>query len=100
MIPLLLFEKKSETIRRLTVREVANEVGVSIGSCHSILTDELGMKRVSAKLVPKLLTEDQMEHRIEELKIEYSPDLAPCDFFFVPKTKNYPQKARDSRMLM
>ncbi|KAL4121902.1 hypothetical protein QTP88_014322 [Uroleucon formosanum] len=50
--------------RRLTVKEVANEVGISIGTCHSILSDTLGMKRVSAKLVPKLLTEEQMEHRI------------------------------------
>ena len=34
--------------RRLTVREVANEVGISIGSCHQILTEKLQMRRVSA----------------------------------------------------
>ncbi|KAL4083381.1 hypothetical protein QTP88_028705 [Uroleucon formosanum] len=63
--------------QRLTVREVANEVGISIGTCHSILSDELGMKRVSAKLVPKLLTEEQIEHRIEvylDLKKRVSND--------------------------
>ncbi|KAL4113550.1 hypothetical protein QTP88_017159 [Uroleucon formosanum] len=63
--------------RRLTVREVTNEVGISIGTCHSILSDELGMKRVSAKLVPKLLTEEQMEHCIEvclDLKNRVSND--------------------------
>jgi AraC-like DNA-binding protein len=51
--------------QRLTVRELANEVGISIGTCYSILSDVLGMKRVSAKLVSKLLTEEQMEHRVE-----------------------------------
>ncbi|XP_015367479.1 PREDICTED: putative uncharacterized protein FLJ37770, partial [Diuraphis noxia] len=60
-----LVRDKIRSDRKLTVREVANEVGISIGTCHSILSDELGMKRVSAKLVPKLLTEEQMEHRIE-----------------------------------
>jgi len=38
--------------RRLTVREVADEVGISIESCHQIFTDELQMRRVSAKFVP------------------------------------------------
>jgi len=72
-----LVRNKIRNDRRLTVREVANEVGISIGTCHSILSDELGMKRVSAKLVPKLLTEEQKEHRIEvclELKNRDSND--------------------------
>jgi DNA-binding Xre family transcriptional regulator len=63
--------------RRLTVKELTNEVGISIGTCHSILSDELGMKRVSAKLVPKLLTEEQMEHRVKmclDLKNRVSND--------------------------
>jgi transposase len=32
--------------RRLTVREVAEEVGISTGSCHTILTEDLRMHRV------------------------------------------------------
>ncbi|KAL4092021.1 hypothetical protein QTP88_026604 [Uroleucon formosanum] len=66
-------------LSKLTVREVANEVGISICTCHLILSDALGMKRVSAKLVPKLLTEEQMEHCIEvclDLKNRVSND--PC----------------------
>ena len=35
--------------RRLTVREVADEVGISVGSFHQILTEKLQMRRVSAK---------------------------------------------------
>ena len=51
--------------RRLTVREVADEVSISIGSCHQIFTEKLQMCRVSAKFVPRLLTDDQKENRVE-----------------------------------
>jgi hypothetical protein len=42
--------------RRLTVRETADEVGISTGSAHSILTEDLHMCRVVTKFVPKLLS--------------------------------------------
>ena len=32
--------------RRLTVREIADDCGISVGSCDAILTDDLHMKRV------------------------------------------------------
>jgi histone-lysine N-methyltransferase SETMAR len=51
--------------RRITVRELANEIEVSIGSAHSILTEDLGMRRESAKFVPKLLTMEQKQRRLE-----------------------------------
>ena len=51
--------------RRLHVREVANEVGISIGSCHQILTEKLHMRPISAEFVPRLLTDDQKENRVE-----------------------------------
>ncbi|XP_011860288.1 PREDICTED: putative uncharacterized protein FLJ37770 [Vollenhovia emeryi] len=50
--------------RRITVREVAEDLNISIGSCHSIFTNDLGMRRVAAKFVPKLLTFDQKQNRI------------------------------------
>jgi len=40
---------------RLTVREVAEEVGICKSSCHLILTEKLKMCRVAAKFVPRLL---------------------------------------------
>ncbi|XP_032688012.1 protein GVQW3-like [Odontomachus brunneus] len=52
------------TNRRITVREVAEDLNIAIGSCHSIFTNDLGMKRVAAKFVPKLLNFDQKQHRI------------------------------------
>ena len=47
--------------RRLTVREVADEVGISTGSCHQIFTEKLPLRPV----VPRLLTDDQKENRVE-----------------------------------
>jgi hypothetical protein len=38
---------------------VSEEVGISIGSCHTVLTKDLGMHQVSAKFVPRLLTDDK-----------------------------------------
>ncbi len=39
--------------RRVTEREIASELNISNGSAHSIIHDVLGMRRVSARLVPK-----------------------------------------------
>ena len=49
--------------RRLIVREIADDCGISVGSCDAMLTDDLHMKRVCAKFVPRLLTDDQREQR-------------------------------------
>jgi hypothetical protein len=52
------------------------------------------MRCVSAKFVPRLLTDDQKENRVEisqELLVNahppYSPDLDPAEFFLFPKLK-------------
>jgi len=50
---------------RLTIREVVDEVSISIGSWHQIFTEKLQMPCVSAKFVLHLLTEDQKENRFE-----------------------------------
>ena len=49
--------------KRLTVREIADDCGISVGSCDAILTDDLHMKLVCAKFVTRLLTDDQREQR-------------------------------------
>ena len=51
--------------RRVTTRELADEVGISNGSVDTILKDDLAMRRVSAKFVPKLLTMEQKQLRVE-----------------------------------
>ena len=39
-------------------------MGISVGSCHAILTGKLQMHRASAKFVPCLLTDRQKETRV------------------------------------
>ena len=56
--------------RRVTVRELAEEVGISTGSVHSILTGVLALRKVSAKFVPKLLTMEQ-----KQLSLEVAQDM-------------------------
>jgi hypothetical protein len=51
--------------RRLSVREVADEVGIVIGSCPEIFTEKLQVHHVSAKFLPRLSTEDQKGNRVE-----------------------------------
>jgi len=47
--------------RCLTIREVAEDVGIAFGTCQKILTEDLQMRRVSAKFVPHLLTAEQKD---------------------------------------
>ena len=51
--------------QRLTVRELAEECGISIGSCHDMLTEELKMHCFPANFVPRLMTSDQQAHRVQ-----------------------------------
>jgi len=45
----------------LTIREVAEDVGIAFGTCHKILTEDLQLRRVSANFVPCLLTAEQKD---------------------------------------
>jgi len=51
--------------RRQTIHEVSNRVGLSYGSCQRILADELNMRRIAAKFVPRLLNNGQRDHRVQ-----------------------------------
>ncbi|XP_015920905.2 histone-lysine N-methyltransferase SETMAR-like [Parasteatoda tepidariorum] len=50
---------------RLTVREIAEEVGVSKDSAHAILREDLNMNRVAAKFLLKLLSTKQKDFRFD-----------------------------------
>jgi len=50
--------------RQLTVREVADEFGISVGPCHTMLTEKLNMHHVTATFVPWLLTNGQKEQHV------------------------------------
>ena len=44
---------------RITVRNLAEDLIILIGSCHSTLTNDLGMSRIAAKFVPELFNLDR-----------------------------------------
>ena len=49
---------------RRTIDELEALTGVSWNSCQRILTEELHMKRVAAKFVPRVFSEDQRASRL------------------------------------
>ena len=51
--------------RRLSVRFIAVSVGISTGSMHSILTENLSMNRMSARWVPRVSSDAQKADRVE-----------------------------------
>jgi len=51
--------------RKLTIREIAETTNIWFGSVHSILREDLGLRRVTARLVPKELNFVQKLHRAE-----------------------------------
>ncbi|PNF28454.1 hypothetical protein B7P43_G15580 [Cryptotermes secundus] len=74
--------------RRRTTEEIVELSGVTWSSVQRILTDNLGMKRVAAKFVPRLLTAEQKQGRVEAccaLKKESRND------------QNFPRMKRDMK---
>ena len=64
---------------RLTVYQIAETVGISVGSTHSILHDDSCLSKLSAQWVPKALRPNQLNLRSELstailLKIEANKD--------------------------
>ncbi|XP_068229399.1 protein GVQW3-like [Palaemon carinicauda] len=51
--------------RCVTIREVAEEVCISTFSTHSLMTEDMAMKRVAVKFVPKVLTVKQKKLCVE-----------------------------------
>lgn len=51
--------------RRLTTRMIAEELDLNHTTVHQVLREELNMRKVCAKLVPKILTVQQKDNRME-----------------------------------
>ncbi len=50
---------------RITVEDIATLVGISLGSAQTILKEHLQMRKLCARWVPHILTEEQKEERVE-----------------------------------
>ncbi|GFR67340.1 histone-lysine N-methyltransferase SETMAR [Elysia marginata] len=73
--PSVVTEKNASTVeklimqdRRITVKQLAFETKISIGSVETILHDHPNLNKVSARWVPRLLTTDQKQERVNSCK--------------------------------
>lgn len=87
--------------RRVTIRDIEDEFDISYGSAQDILVNKLGMRRVSARWVPRILSSDQMGDRVKkcrQYRKRYAEDgdiflnrIVTCDetwvHMFEPETK-------------
>lgn len=88
--------------RRLKLRELADMVGISKSAVHRILTENLGMIKLFARWVPRLLTIEQKQRRedfsvecltmFHKNKVEFLRRFVTMDktwvHHFTPETKN------------
>ena len=54
--------------RRITVREVSQRVDCSVGTVHTIIHENLNMRRLCARWIPKMLSECQKTQRVESCR--------------------------------
>ncbi|UYV79733.1 hypothetical protein LAZ67_18000513 [Cordylochernes scorpioides] len=54
--------------RRISIKDLSSETELSVGLCHQIVTKDLDMIRTSSKFVPRILTEEQKEVRMDVCK--------------------------------
>ena len=53
---------------RFTVRDIARKVGISLSMVHLILKKHLRVRKISARWVPHLLTDEQKRQRVKVAK--------------------------------
>ncbi|GFO31745.1 histone-lysine N-methyltransferase SETMAR [Plakobranchus ocellatus] len=81
----------------MKIREIALKLEILKSSVHEIVHDTLEYRKVSARWVPKMLTED---HKLQRQWLQrygweilphpaHSPDLAPFDFYLFGPLKRH-----------
>ena len=62
---------------RFTVRDIARKVGISLSTVHLILKKHLKVRKISARWVPHLLTDEQKRQRVKVAKklLQMFPNL-------------------------
>ena len=86
--------------RRLKLRQIAHDMGISKSSVYKILKENLGMRKICARWVPRLLTDANKQKRVQfcEENLEFISDepnffstLVTGDetwcYFYDPETK-------------
>ena len=63
---------------RFTVRDIARKVGISLSRVHLILKKHLKVRKISARWVPHLLTDEQKRQRVKVAKSSKIWQKAVC----------------------
>ena len=69
--------------RRIQVEEIAQALGISHGSVSTILHDRLGMRKLTARWVPKSLSDEQMATTASVCSALLKCFSSKDDFFFM-----------------
>ena len=77
--------------RRVSIETISAQFDVNVGTVPTIIREELKMRKICAKFVPRVLilvTDYLTKMGIKTVpQPPYSPDLAPFDFCLFPKLK-------------
>ena len=71
--------------RKLTIREIAEDLSIAYGSAQYILVNDLGLRCVAAKLVPKDLNLMQKRDRVDFARHAFERRRRPI----IHQTDNY-----------
>ena len=61
--------------RRIQVEEIAQALGISHDSVSTLLLDRLGMRKLTARWVPKSLSDEQMATRVSVSFLSRKPEI-------------------------
>ena len=68
--------------RRVSIKTISGQIDVSVGTVHTIIREELKMRKICAKFDPRVLREDQKKRRCydsREMVELINPDSAVLD---------------------
>ena len=68
--------------RRITVEQIANTLDISVGSAQTILHEDLKMTKVSARWVPRMLTDEHKAARVAMCQSMLARDFGMNGAFF------------------
>ena len=68
--------------RRLTVKQIAVNVSISVGSVDTILHEDLKMRKIFARWVPRMLTNENKASRVAMCQAMLSRDKGMNSAFF------------------
>lgn len=78
---------------RLSIRMISDKLGISKSDVHELVGENMGMRKVCAKLVPRVLLEAPSHLRCplscRVLQPSYGSDVDPPDFIFFHHLKSW-----------